>query len=117
MAQPPNLKIPTSLNMVSVRIIGPTSHIGRIPLCALRPTRNPKLHHSLLSSILFPHRAPVGRKLLFDLGVRRDQENFAPRIVNGIKDGDWDVTVKQGVQEQLEANDVNRKDIEGINME
>src|SRR5215469_16358125 len=107
MAQPPDLKIPSSSNTVSVRIIDSTSHISDIPL-ALFVQPEIKGFTTLSCpaySFLVEHAS--GRKLLFDLGVRKDYENLAPRIVNRMKDGGWKVTVKQGVREQLEANDVN----------
>jgi glyoxylase-like metal-dependent hydrolase (beta-lactamase superfamily II) len=114
MATLPDLKIPSSSTIVQVRIIDTTSHIAGI---ALAPFVQPEIKgFTDLScpafSFLIEH--PSNRKLLFDLGVRKDIENFAPRIRNRIKDGGWEVTVRQGVREQLEEHGVNGKDIEGI---
>jgi len=63
-------------------------------------------------SFLIEH--PSGRSLLFDLGVRKDWQNYAKSIVNRVTDGGWKVTVKQGVREQLESHGVDGKSIEGI---
>lgn len=115
MAQPaPDLRIPSSETSVKVRIIDTTSSIEGIPTA---PFVQPQIKgHEHLScpafSFLIEH--PSKRNLLFDLGVRKDHENYAPKIVKRIKDGGWKVEVKQGVREQLEANGVDGKDVEAI---
>lgn len=111
---PPDLKIPSSSTTVKVRIIDTTTSIDGIKL---GPFVQPEIKgHEVLKcpafSFLIEHAS--GRKLLFDLGVRKDYENMAPRIVDRMKNGGWKVTVKQGVREQLEANGVEGKDIEAI---
>jgi glyoxylase-like metal-dependent hydrolase (beta-lactamase superfamily II) len=110
----PHLKIPSSSTVVKVRIIDTTTSINGIKLGGFV---QPEIKgHTVLDcpafAFLIEHES--GRKLLFDLGVRKDHENLAPRIVNRIKSGGWKVAVKQGVREQLEANGVDGKDIEGI---
>lgn len=115
MAQsPPDLKIPSSSTTVQVRIIDTTTSIKGISLGGFV---EPKIKgHEVLNcpaySFLIEHVS--GRKLLFDLGVRKDHENLAPRIVDRIKTGGWEVVVKNGVREQLEAHGVAGKDIEAI---
>ncbi|KAN0117651.1 Beta-lactamase-like protein [Hyaloscypha variabilis] len=111
---PPDLKIPASNTTVNVRIIDTTSQIDGI---AVSEFIQPSIKgHTYLScpafSFLIEH--PSSRSLLFDLGVRKDHENLAPRIVKRLTDGGWKVVVKQGVREQLEANGVDGKSIEGI---
>jgi glyoxylase-like metal-dependent hydrolase (beta-lactamase superfamily II) len=116
MAQPaPDLKIPSSFTTVNVRIIDTTTRISGIPIgIFVSPERKGHTHIESLPAFSFLIEHPSNRKLLFDLGVRKDKENFAPKIRNRIKDGGWKVEVKQGVREQLEANGVNGKDVEGI---
>ncbi|KAH7323593.1 beta-lactamase-like protein [Rhexocercosporidium sp. MPI-PUGE-AT-0058] len=115
MAQPaPDLKIPTSDTTVKVRIIDTTSQIDGIPL---EPFVTPQIKgftHLSCPAFSFLIEHPSKRSLLFDLGVRKDTENLAPRIVDRIKKGGWSVTVKQGVREILETNGVDGKSIEGI---
>ena len=64
-------------------------------------------------SFLIEH-PPSGRKILWDLGVRKDWENFAPRIQKRIRDGGWQVTVEKGVAELLEEGGVKPEDIDSI---
>ncbi|ROW07542.1 hypothetical protein VPNG_07058 [Cytospora leucostoma] len=64
-------------------------------------------------SFLIEH--PSGRKLLFDLGIRKDWQNAAPAVtthVNNVPNAR--VVVKQGVREQLEEHGVPGSSIEGI---
>lgn len=114
MAQPPNLNIPSSTTTVSVRIIDTTSHISGIDI---KGFVSPHIKgHDYLDcpaySFLIEH--PSGRNLLFDLGVRKDWENYSQRIVNRIKDGGWTVTVRQGVREQLGEHGFDGNSIEAI---
>lgn len=114
MPQPPDLKIPQSTTTVSVRIIDTTTKIDGIPL---EPFVSPQIKgftqlECCAFSFLIEHAS--GRKLLFDLGVRKDWENMAPRVVKRIKDGGWTVSVDKGVRQILEEHGVNAGEIEGI---
>lgn len=114
MAQPPDLKIPSSNTIVNVRIIDTTSKIQGIPTHGFIQPDIKGFSELNCPAFSFLIEHPSKRSLLFDLGVRKDIENFAPRIKNRIKDGGWKVTVKQGVRDQLEANGVDGKSVEGI---
>jgi len=57
---------------------------------------------------------PSGRKILFDLGIRKDWENSAPIIVNQIKKGGWGVEIEKDVAQILEEKNVPLKSVEGI---
>lgn len=64
-------------------------------------------------SFLVEH--PSGRKLLFDLGIRKDWENLSPAILGLMeKLGPAKAEVKKGVREQLEGHGVSGSSIEGI---
>jgi len=64
-------------------------------------------------SFLIEHPAS-SRKLLWDLGVRKDWQDLAPGIAKAIKDRGWKVTVEKGVAEILEEGGVKPKDINSI---
>ncbi|KAI9820183.1 MAG: hypothetical protein M1827_005805 [Pycnora praestabilis] len=100
----PQLNIPRGDCTVLVKIIDSTSHISGLPLTSfLQPAIK---GHEFLScpafSFLVAH--PSGRKVVFDLGVRKDWNHSAPRIVNRIKDGGWSVKVEKNVGEILEEH-------------
>lgn len=64
-------------------------------------------------SFLIEH--PSGRKLLFDLGIRKDWENLSPTILGLMeKLGPAKAEVKKDVREQLEEHGVSGSSIEGI---
>ncbi|KAH8808512.1 beta-lactamase-like protein [Xylogone sp. PMI_703] len=114
MAQPPDLKIPPSSKTVHVRVIDTTSHIQNIPANRffLPDVEGFQYLDCPAYSFLIEH--PSGRNLLFDLGIRKDWENLAPKLANLIKSGGWKVTIQKGVREILEENGVSAKDIEAI---
>jgi glyoxylase-like metal-dependent hydrolase (beta-lactamase superfamily II) len=110
----PDLHIPHSDATVSVRIINTTAHISNIPFSLIVAQNIPG--NSTISapaySFLIEH--PSSRKLLFDLGVRKDVENLAPIIVSHMREGNWGCHTEKDVREILEENGVAPDDIEGI---
>lgn len=114
-AQPaPNLNIPSSTSTVNVRIINSTSRIKGIPTSIFfePEIKGFDVLDCPAYSFLIDH--PSGRKLLWDLGVRKDWENLPPRILKRIKDGGWQVSVEKGVAEILEEGGVKPEEIESI---
>lgn len=63
-------------------------------------------------SFLIEHES--GRKLVFDLGVRKDYWNLSDYLVERKRTRGFKADVKQGVREILEENGVQGKDIEAI---
>ncbi|TVY65704.1 Cytochrome P450 monooxygenase andK [Lachnellula suecica] len=115
MAQPaPDLKIPSSTTTVSVRIIDTTSRISGIPLAPFVTPEIKGFTELDIPAFSFLIEHPSNRKLLFDLGVRKDKENLAPKIKDRLETGGWKVETRQGVREQLEANGVKGSEVEGI---
>lgn len=111
---PPNLHIPPSRTTISVRIIDTTSHISKIALDRFMSPPIAGFTHLSCPAFAFLIEHPSGRKLLFDLGVRADPENFSPVIKQRIESGGWGVEVQKGVREQLEEHGVNGADIEAV---
>lgn len=67
-------------------------------------------------SFAFLIEHPTGRKLVFDLGVRKDYHNMAPvwvKLQASMGEASK-VSVKQGVREILEAHGVSGSDIEAV---
>jgi glyoxylase-like metal-dependent hydrolase (beta-lactamase superfamily II) len=114
MAQAPDLKIPPSSSTVKVQIIDTTSHIAGIDVTTFFTPVIPGYTEINCPSYSFLISHPSGRKLLFDLGVRKDYENLAPRITERMKAGNWKVTVQKGVRELLEEHGIKGESIEAI---
>lgn len=112
---PPSLNIPDSRSIVNVHVINSTSRIKSIPFSVFvtPPYKGLDDLDCPAFSFLIEH-VSSGRKILFDLGVRKDWENSPTVIVKRIKDGQWKVTIEKGVAEILQEGGVAPKDIEAI---
>ena len=111
----PPLEVPDSPNTIKISIINTTARIDQLP-------SQYHYEHSYEGfdylncpclAFLIEH-PPSGRKILFDLGMRKDWENLAPSIVQMIKAVGTKVSVQRSVTEILEAGGVRGKDIEAI---
>jgi glyoxylase-like metal-dependent hydrolase (beta-lactamase superfamily II) len=102
----PPLNIPPSPNTVTVRIIDSTSRL-EAPLGVFMGPPIPG--HEILKgpafSFLVEHSS--GRKILFDLGCRKDWQNFPPAILNLVTQPQWKITVEKSVAEILQENGVD----------
>lgn len=63
-------------------------------------------------SFLLEH--PSGRKLVFDLGIRKDFNNYAPSIAEYIPTTNYDIQVTKNVVDLLEENRIEPADIEAV---
>ncbi|KAF3767971.1 Metallo-hydrolase/oxidoreductase [Cryphonectria parasitica EP155] len=110
----PKFEIEPSSATVDVRIIDTTSWIGGIPTKVFFTpvTKGYDTLECPAYSFLIEH--PSGRKLLFDLGVRKDWENLCPVTVDMIKNLEAKITVQKDVREILEDNGISASSIEGI---
>jgi hypothetical protein len=55
-----------------------------------------------------------GRKLVFDLGIRKDWQNYAPKIADYIPTTRYDIEVTQNVAEILEEHGIQPEEIEAV---
>ncbi|KAL2868979.1 MBL fold metallo-hydrolase [Aspergillus lucknowensis] len=99
---------------VTVRLMNPVnfgpSHLKRF-MAPLVPgldifARNPAF------SFLVEHSS--GRKLVFDLGIRKDWQNYAPEIAEYIPTTGYNIEVTQNVAEILDEHGIPPKDIEAV---
>ncbi|MCJ1289500.1 hypothetical protein MMC34_001033 [Xylographa carneopallida] len=115
MAKPaPDLHIPSANSIVQVSIIDTTTHIGGIPngLFMVPPIPGYEYLNCPSYSFLIEHSS--GRKILFDLGVRKDWDNLAPKVFNRLKESDWDIRVPKDVREILEEEGIDPGTVDGI---
>ncbi|KAK0624229.1 metallo-beta-lactamase superfamily protein [Immersiella caudata] len=63
-------------------------------------------------SFLLEH--PSGRKLVFDLGIRKDYQNHSPKIANYIPTTGYTIDIKGGVSDILETAGVSLGEIEAV---
>ncbi|KAI9372342.1 beta-lactamase-like protein [Aspergillus egyptiacus] len=99
---------------VSVRLINPVN-FGPSHLKRFMTPQVPGLDTFASNpafSFLLEH--PSGRKLVFDLGIRRDHHNYAPKVANYIPTTGYKIEVTHHVAEILEENGIPTKDIEAV---
>lgn len=79
-----------------------------------RPAKGHEMFDAPSFSFLVEH--PTGRKVVFDLGVRKDYHNMAPIWLRRMASLGEAATihVKQGVREILEEHGVSGSDIEAV---
>jgi glyoxylase-like metal-dependent hydrolase (beta-lactamase superfamily II) len=108
------LTIPNSDVTVKVSIIDSTTRIG-IPFALLLSPAVDGLptYECPAYSFLIEHTSSKS-KLLFDLGVRKDWENYAPSLVKRIKDGEWKCEVEENVADILVKHGVDLASITAI---
>lgn len=114
MAQP-SLDIPSSMSTVVVHIIDSTSRLQGIPTAIFMEPSIKGFEELRCPAYSFLIEHPDdGRKLLFDLGVRKDWENLAPTIQKNISHWNAKVIVEKGVAEILEEGGVGPQEVEAI---
>lgn len=63
-------------------------------------------------SFLIEHQS--GRRLIWDLGIRKDFENYAPSIAEYIPTTKYNIQISKDVAEILEEEGVKREDVEAV---
>ena len=110
----PALNIPISQTTVKVSVIDTTTRIANLPWGRFVQPHYEGLDYMDVPSYSFLVEHSSGRKVLFDLGGRKDLENLAPVTVDRMKNGGWITSVEKGVAEILDANGVQRVSIEAV---
>jgi hypothetical protein len=85
---PLDLNIPASATTVQVQVIDTTCHIYGLLTEFFTPSIKGHTHLSCPSFAFLISHPQLGRKLLFDLGVRKDYGNLPPRIAQFLRGGD-----------------------------
>ncbi|KAF2813780.1 putative N-acyl homoserine lactonase AttM, partial [Mytilinidion resinicola] len=109
----PNLQTPSSSSTVKVSVIDTNTRISLPFGLFLTPVFKGKDRLSAPSySTLIEH--PSGRKLLFDLGVRKDWENLAPFILAMNQQIGATIAAGKNVSDVLSENGINPSEIESV---
>jgi hypothetical protein len=108
-----NIHIPPSSSTVKVQIIDTTANIRcpasyfLSPLVGGLDSLVCKVYAFLIENV------SSGRKVLFDLGVRKDWENLAQPLVERLSKS-FDIDVEKGVSQILEEGGVGLEEISSI---
>ncbi|KAK5046739.1 hypothetical protein LTR84_007500 [Exophiala bonariae] len=101
---PPDLKIPNSNVAVDLKIIDSTSRLTAPMHMFIQP---PIEGHEQLDcpSFAFLIQHPTGRKVLFDIGTRKDVENLPPAVLKIFTEHSLGAQVQKDVFEILEEHE------------
>jgi glyoxylase-like metal-dependent hydrolase (beta-lactamase superfamily II) len=114
------LNIPTSTATVSVSVINTTASIKGIDTWKFfePPIKGHEWLAAPCYSFLIEHKDASGkiRRLVFDLGIRKDWQNLSPFLLKRFETNGYAVDVKQSVREILESNNIScdRDQIEAL---
>lgn len=107
-------KVPAGNTAISVRMINPVN-FGPAQLRRFVEPQVPHVMEKRLGPCLtFLLEHPSGRKLMFDLGIRKDYQNYAPTIANYIPTTKYTIEVTNNVADILEEHDIAASSIEAI---
>ncbi|KAL2882020.1 hypothetical protein SGCOL_002760 [Colletotrichum sp. CLE4] len=109
-----NFRVPSSASTVNVRVIDSTSKIGVSMAGMVSHTIKGHSWLSCPAYVFLVEHPPTGRKVLFDLGVRKDFEHLAPPIQHWMKESRTTCSVEKDVREILEEGGVEAGEIESI---
>lgn len=108
------VQLPAGEVAISVSLINPVNFGPAIlnrfmapPVPGLETFKSSPSH-----SFLLEH--PSGRRLVFDLGIRKDYENYAPKIVAYIPTTNYNIEVEKNVVDILEDAGIQLKSIEAV---
>lgn len=110
---PPVIDFPASDDAVKVSLIDSTTHLGA-PLEILMGPQISGHENFSAPSYAFLIEHSGGRRIMFDLGMRKDIRNMSPKVYKMITQPGWDMTAQKNVAEILEENGVSPSQIEAV---
>ncbi|KAK1464720.1 metallo-beta-lactamase superfamily protein [Colletotrichum melonis] len=110
----PVVTLPGGRETVVVKMINPVN-FGPAILKRFMAPDVPDLETFKTSpSLCFLLEHPSGRKLVWDLGIKKDYNNYAPSITSYLPTTNYDIQVKKNVAEILEESGVATEDVEAV---
>ena len=70
--------------------------------------------HASVPSLCFLLEHPSGRKLVWDLGIRKDYTNYSPKIAEYIPTTGYTINAPKNLSEILEDGGVRLEEVEGV---
>jgi hypothetical protein len=113
-SQEPNVILPAGNNTVNVKLICSTN-FGPAILERFMAPQVPGLNTFPSSpSLSFLIEHSNGEKLVFDLGIRKDFENYSPFIANYLPTTKYTIDVKKDVADILQDGGIALADIKAV---
>ncbi|GLB39286.1 putative metallo-beta-lactamase superfamily protein [Lyophyllum shimeji] len=110
-----DLGIPASNATVDVSVFDMSSDADRIPAGAFIQPVLPGTENLLLTMYgFFIEHTPTRRRVMFDLGPRKDPQNFAPALTKMLEQEKIQLFVAKDITEQLIENDIPLESIGAV---
>ena len=106
--------VPSGKTPITVKLINPVNAGPAILNRFMAPPVSGLDAFTSFPSLCFLLEHPSGRKLVWDLGIRKDYMNYAPKIAEYIPTTKYRIDVEQNVVDILEEHGVRSKDIEAV---
>ena len=110
----PSLELPKSDSIVEVSIINTTTDIVVPAWAFVQPVLKGHETMNMPTFAFLVKNEKLGKKIMFDLGCRKDWWNFAPATQNSIKNGIPALNVAKGIDEILQEGHEDPGKIDGI---
>lgn len=108
------VQLPEGQQTISVKLINPVN-FGPAILKRFMAPDVPGLETFKTSpSLCFLLEHPSGRKLVWDLGIRKDYNNYAPSITSYLPTTNYNIEVTKNVVDILEEAQVAREEVEAV---
>lgn len=114
-ASPPPLNIPPSDVTVKVFLIDSTAKLSALPVSMMvQPQYKGYDFMDAAPCLAFLIEHPSGKRVMFDLGVRKDWKTMAPSVHEVLKRIGCELTVKKDVAEILQEHGVELDSVDAI---
>lgn len=108
------IHFPRGEKIVDVKLINPVN-FGPATLKRFMAPAVPGLEtFESCPSLCFLIEHPSDRKLVWDLGIRKDHHNYAPSIANYLPSTNYNIDVKQNVADILHESGLALTEIEAV---
>lgn len=108
------LELPAGETSVIVKLINPVN-FGPAQIHRFMAPPVPDLETFPTSpSLCFLLEHPTGRRLVWDLGIRKDYHNYSPSIAQYLPTTKYDIQVEKSVADILEDHGVSRSSVEAV---
>ena len=114
MANQALVRLPRGREAISVKMINPVNFGPAIIKRFMEPPVPgvEKKKPGPVLTFLLEHSS--GKKLVFDLGIRKDYHNYAPVIAEYIPTTNYDIRVTKNVVDILEENGIHGEEIDAV---
>lgn len=109
-----DITLPGSSSTVSVKVLNIVSPKSNVPAAVFLSPINPGFERLTAPAYAFLIEHSSGRKILFDLGPRKDFTKLAPAVQGLLAHAEFDMSVDLDVTEQLKAGGVSLDEIDTV---